>query len=57
MYGSRGPDRTPGSKWDLGTNENFWSDELWALYGLEPHSCEPSYEAWRQTIPDVPHPL
>ena len=30
--------------WDLRTNENFWSDEVWALYGLEPHSCEPSHE-------------
>jgi PAS domain S-box-containing protein len=37
-------------EWDLGTNRNFWSDELWALYGLEPYSCEPSYEAWLETI-------
>ena len=37
-------------EWDLLTNENSWSDELWKLYGLEPHSCVPSYEAWRQTI-------
>jgi PAS domain S-box-containing protein len=37
-------------EWDLRTNENFWSDELWALYGLEPHSCQPSYEAWLDTI-------
>lgn len=37
-------------EWDLRTDENFWSDELWALYGLEPHSCEPSYEAWLDTI-------
>ncbi|HTX92856.1 MAG TPA: PAS domain S-box protein [Anaerolineales bacterium] len=37
-------------EWDLQTNENFWSEELWKLYGLEPHSCEPSYEAWLQTI-------
>ncbi len=37
-------------KWDLRTNENFWSDKLWALYGLVPHSVEPSYEAWRQVI-------
>jgi PAS domain S-box-containing protein len=36
--------------WDLRTNENFWSEELWGLYGLEPYSCEPSYEAWLQTI-------
>jgi PAS domain S-box-containing protein len=37
-------------EWDLRTNENFWSEELFKLYGLEPHSCEPSYEAWRETI-------
>jgi len=37
-------------EWDLQTNENFWSDELWPLYGLEPHSCEPSYESWLRTI-------
>ncbi len=37
-------------EWDLGTNRNFWSDELWALYGLEPYSCEPSYEAWLETV-------
>ncbi|MCX5643340.1 MAG: PAS domain S-box protein [Phycisphaerae bacterium] len=37
-------------EWDLRTNQNFWSDELWKLYGLEPHACEPSYEAWRQTV-------
>ncbi|HWR02041.1 MAG TPA: PAS domain S-box protein [Chlorobaculum sp.] len=27
-----------------------WSDEIWQLYGLEPHSCEPSYENWLNTI-------
>jgi PAS domain S-box-containing protein len=37
-------------EWDLRTNQNFWSDELWKLYGLELHGCEPSYEAWRQTV-------
>ncbi len=37
-------------EWDLRTDENFWSEGLWELYGLEPHSREPSYEAWRQTI-------
>jgi PAS domain-containing protein len=29
-------------EWDLQTNRNVWSDELWSLYGLAPHSCEPS---------------
>jgi PAS domain S-box-containing protein len=37
-------------EWDLQTNENFWSEELWSLYGLKPNSCEPSYEAWLQAI-------
>jgi PAS domain S-box-containing protein len=37
-------------EWNLLTNKNIWSDELWKLYGLEPHSCVPSYESWRQTI-------
>ncbi len=37
-------------EWDLRTNENSWSEELWRLYGLEPHSCDPSYEAWRQIV-------
>jgi PAS domain S-box-containing protein len=37
-------------EWDLRTNENIWSDELWKLYGLEPHSCQPTYEVWRRTI-------
>jgi PAS domain S-box-containing protein len=37
-------------EWDLLTNENIWSEELWNLYGLEPHSCVPSYETWWQTI-------
>jgi two-component system, cell cycle sensor histidine kinase and response regulator CckA len=37
-------------EWNLLTNENIWSEELWRLYGLEPHSCVPSYESWQQTI-------
>jgi PAS domain S-box-containing protein len=37
-------------EWDLRTNENFWSDELWTLYGLVPNSCQPSYDAWIQSI-------
>lgn len=37
-------------EWDLRTNANVWSEELWKLYGLEPHSCTPSYEAWRQVL-------
>jgi PAS domain S-box-containing protein len=37
-------------EWDLKTDKNIWSEELWKLYGLEPHSCEPSYEAWLRTV-------
>ena len=37
-------------EWDLRTNENFWSEEVWKLYGLEPNRYEASYETWRQTI-------
>jgi PAS domain S-box-containing protein len=37
-------------EWDLRTNENIWSEELWKVYGLEPHSCKPSYEAWLNLI-------
>ena len=37
-------------EWDLRTHENIWSEELWKLYGLDPHDCEPTYETWRQTI-------
>ncbi len=37
-------------EWDLQTNANSWSDELWQLYGLEPNECEPSFEAWRKTL-------
>ncbi|HTS30888.1 MAG TPA: CHASE3 domain-containing protein [Bryobacteraceae bacterium] len=37
-------------EWDPATNENVWSEELWKLYGLEPHSVTPSYEAWRDAV-------
>jgi PAS domain S-box-containing protein len=37
-------------EWDLMTNENVWSEEVWRLYGLEPHCYEPTYETWRQTV-------
>ena len=38
--------------WETGIDSNFtvWSDEIWKLYGLEPNSCEPSYENWLNTI-------
>ncbi|MEQ1637476.1 MAG: PAS domain S-box protein [Methylococcales bacterium] len=37
-------------EWDVITNENFWSDKLWALYGLDPASCKPSYESWLSSV-------
>ena len=37
-------------EWDLLTNENIWSNELWSLYGLETNSCKPSYEEWRKVV-------
>jgi PAS domain S-box-containing protein len=37
-------------EWDLRTDKNYWSEEIWRLYGLEPNSCEPSYDTWAQTI-------
>jgi PAS domain S-box-containing protein len=43
---------TKAGLWEIGigSNDTIWSDELWQLYGLEPHSCEPSYENWLTTI-------
>lgn len=37
-------------EWILKTNENVWSKDLYELYGLEPYSCEPSFEAWLETV-------
>ena len=37
-------------EWHVRTNQNYWSEEVWPLYGLTPHSCVPSYEAWLQSI-------
>ncbi|MFN8384002.1 MAG: PAS domain S-box protein [Anaerolineales bacterium] len=37
-------------EWDLQTNQNVWSEELWKVYGLEPFSAEPSYDTWLTTI-------
>jgi PAS domain S-box-containing protein len=33
-------------EWDLSTNENIWSDELWKLYGVNPNICKASYDTW-----------
>jgi two-component system, cell cycle sensor histidine kinase and response regulator CckA len=37
-------------EWDLATNENIWSDELWAVYGIAKGSCAASYESWRALV-------
>ena len=37
-------------EWDLRTGRNVWSEEVWNLYGLDPRTCQPSYEAWRTAI-------
>ncbi len=37
-------------EWDLATHRNTWSDETFRLYGLQPGSCEPSFENWLATI-------
>ncbi|WP_161493287.1 PAS domain S-box protein [Zoogloea sp. LCSB751] len=34
----------------LESNNHYWSDELWGLYGLEPDSVTPSHEAWLDTV-------
>ena len=33
-------------EWNLKTNTTYWTDNLWQLFGLEPHSCQASYDAW-----------
>ncbi|MBF0211577.1 MAG: response regulator [Desulfamplus sp.] len=38
-------------EWDLRTNENIWSDEIWDIYGLTSYrGSKPSYELWLQSI-------
>jgi PAS domain S-box-containing protein len=37
-------------EWDVITDKNVWTDNLWDLYGLEPYSCEPSYQSWLKTV-------
>ena len=42
--------RTGSWEWDMKTNTNKWTDEIWELYGLEKYSCEASYESWKNSI-------
>lgn len=37
-------------EWDLRTNENRWTDEVWRLYGLSPANQPPSFDAWLSSI-------
>ena len=37
-------------EWELASGRNYWSDETCRLYGIEPGSCEPSYETWLQLV-------
>jgi len=33
-------------KWDMLTNEVYWSDEVYRIFGESPHAFEPSFEAF-----------
>jgi two-component system, cell cycle sensor histidine kinase and response regulator CckA len=37
-------------EWDLQTNENHWSDELWELYGLDRNKHEACYDSWLESV-------
>ncbi len=37
-------------EWNLATNENRWSDQLWTLYGIENHTTRSSYQTWADSI-------
>uniref|UniRef100_Q3AQD1 histidine kinase n=1 Tax=Chlorobium chlorochromatii (strain CaD3) TaxID=340177 RepID=Q3AQD1_CHLCH len=37
-------------EWELATNENSWSDEIWALYGIEQDHQQPSFDLWVNTV-------
>jgi two-component system, cell cycle sensor histidine kinase and response regulator CckA len=37
-------------EWDLITNDNIWSDEIWPLYGLESTNNCPSFHLWASVI-------
>jgi PAS domain S-box-containing protein len=41
-------------EWDLQTNSQIWSDNVWKAidcFGLEPISCNASYDLWKQFLP------
>jgi PAS domain S-box-containing protein len=35
---------------NLLTGEHTWSEELWTLFGFEPGSIKPSFDAWLETV-------
>jgi len=37
-------------EWDIHTNQNRWSEELWPLYGLDPVLHSASYEHWLMSV-------
>jgi two-component system, sensor histidine kinase and response regulator len=37
-------------EWIPATNHNVWSETIWQLYGIEPYSCQPSYESWLASV-------
>ncbi len=37
-------------EWNLETNENIWSDEIWPLFGLTTSHEKPSFQLWTNTI-------
>jgi PAS domain S-box-containing protein len=37
-------------EWDLITDENRWSDDVWVLYGLDKKMHPPSYDSWLHSI-------
>ena len=37
-------------EWNLKTNENIWSDEMWSLFGLEQRDENPCFELWANNI-------
>lgn len=44
-------------EWDIATDTVVWSDEMYRLYGLEPQSCEVSYERFLERIHPQDRPM
>lgn len=37
-------------EWNLRTDENRWTDEVWRLYGISPGSLPPSFSTWLASV-------